>query len=193
MIEISFHPDHLADLRHSGLNDATIDQAGFYSAPPADIPKILGFNPGTVESAMVLPYFDESGSQNGFKRLKVFPPILNADGKLSKYLQHKGSRPRLYILPSIREHLGDPSSPLAIVEGEKKTAKAIQEGIPALGLAGLWNFVKKGTATLIEDFDRIELSGRNVRIIVDSDVWHDSDPKKESTRQQPIFALGKLL
>ena len=36
-LALHFHPDHLADLRASGLSDETIRQAGVYSLRPCDI------------------------------------------------------------------------------------------------------------------------------------------------------------
>jgi hypothetical protein len=39
-----FHPEHLADLRKSGLSDATIAQAGLKSVRPADIRKVTAID-----------------------------------------------------------------------------------------------------------------------------------------------------
>ena len=41
-IEERFHPDHLADLRKSGLSDETIFAAGIKTIPPRDIAKRVG-------------------------------------------------------------------------------------------------------------------------------------------------------
>lgn len=40
---LSLHPEHLADLKKSGLSDETIREAGIYSAPPNEIHKLLGW------------------------------------------------------------------------------------------------------------------------------------------------------
>lgn len=76
----NLHPEHLADLKKSGLNTETINAMGVYSARPSDIPKLLGFNPAWVTSALVIPY---PGAE-GFSRLKVFPPGKNEEGNTVK-------------------------------------------------------------------------------------------------------------
>ena len=92
---LSLHPDHLADLRQSGLTDETIQALGLYSARPGDISRLVGFDPPGVESALVFPYLGE----DGFCRVKVFPPYKDKNGHTVKYLQKPGSGVRLYIPP----------------------------------------------------------------------------------------------
>ena len=130
------HPDHLADLRRSGLSDETIVTLGIYSARPQDIPQLIGWNPSEVTSALVLPYPGE----DGFYRVKVFPSFTKRDGHTVKYLQRPGTGVQLYNPPLAAKVLKDPSKPLGWTEGEKKAAKACQEGVPCIGLGGLWNF-----------------------------------------------------
>ena len=113
MSESRFHPDHLADLRASGLNDETLKLMGVHSARPADIPKLVKRNPEKVESALVFPY----PGANGFCRIKVFPSYRDEKGHLVKYHQEKDSGCHLYILPSVKEALANPSCPVFIVEG----------------------------------------------------------------------------
>ena len=82
---VALHPDHLADLRQSGLNDETIAALGIHSARPQDIPKLVGWDPPNVTSALVFPY------DAGFCRVKVFPPYKDKDGRAVKYLQRPDS------------------------------------------------------------------------------------------------------
>jgi hypothetical protein len=83
------HPEHLADLRASGLNDNSIRAAGVYSIRPCDIN--LFFNarkgvPPEIASALCFPY------QGGeFARLKLFPPL----GKMKYAQPPKTGRPAL--------------------------------------------------------------------------------------------------
>ena len=56
MSDLQLHPDHIADLRKSGLSDETIKLMGVYSSRPGDIPSLVGWNPVNVESALVFPY-----------------------------------------------------------------------------------------------------------------------------------------
>jgi len=55
--------------------------------------------------------------------------------------------------------------------GEKKAAKACKEGLPCIGLGGVWSFrSKKKAEPLIEDFDEFTWEGREVLLIFDSDL-----------------------
>lgn len=183
MTRLSFHPDHLADLRKSGLNDEMKKLMGVYSARPADIQKLVGWNPEKVESVLVFPY----PGANGFCRVKVFPSYKDNDGHTVKYLQKKGASSHLYVLPSVQEMLRDPSKVVIITEGEKKAAKAVQEGLPTISIPGLWNWVKRDTCEGIEDLDRIVWKGRSIIYVPDSDTWMRAD------LQKAVFALGKEL
>ncbi len=185
----TLHPDHLADLHRSGLSDETINLMGCYTARPADIPKLVGWNPEKVESALVFPY----PGCNGFCRIKVSPPFKDKNGHTVKYLQKKGTTPHLYILPPIQKILNDPSEALIISEGEKKAARGVQDGLPVIGIGGLWNWIKKGTYKGIPDLDRIAWEIRVITIVPDSDTWSDPDTKKRIHCQHAVYALGKEL
>jgi hypothetical protein len=63
----ALHPDHLADLRKSGLSDETITKADLYAVRAGDIGKITANT--NISSLLAIPYDAE------FKRYKVFPPI----------------------------------------------------------------------------------------------------------------------
>jgi hypothetical protein len=177
------HPEHLADLKKSGLSPDSIQNMGAYSVTPGDIPRLLGWDPQGVNSVLAFPY---PGIEN-FVRYKVFPAIKDKDNHTIKYLQRKGSGVHLYILPSVEEILKTPSEPMAIVEGEKKTAALIQTGIKAIGIGGVWSWINTETHEPISEIDRIAWVDRPVRLYFDSDIWHRPDLLK------PVFALGKEL
>lgn len=178
---LSLHPDHLADLRKSGLADGTIRAAGLYSVRPCDLSRIVGFVPQGVTSALAFPY----AGDGGFSRVKMFPSYRDKDGHTVKYLQRKGTGARLYIPPGCEAVLRDASIPLAITEGEKKALKLTQEGTLALGIGGLWNWFARGEP--IPDLDKVTWSGRLVTMIPDSDVWNRPD------LLQAVYALAKEL
>jgi hypothetical protein len=73
--------------------------------------------------------------------------------------------------------LSDPSVPLYFVEGEKKTLKAVQEGLPAIGLAGLWAW-SDGNGNLISDFDQINFEDRLIYIVPDNDFLNSNKYRK---------------
>lgn len=177
-----FHPGHLADLRKSGLSDESIDMMGAYSLRPADIPREIGWNPEGVESVLAIPY-----PGLDFSRFKVFPAFQDTKGHKVKYLQRKDTGVHLYILPPVQAALLNPSSPLYFTEGEKKAAKAVQEGLKCIGLGGLWNWIEKETGEVIKEIDSIPLVNREIGVVPDSDIWGRAD------LQKAIFAFGKEL
>ena len=94
----SVAPEHVADLRKSGLTDATIAAQFIRSVPPAAIPRLLGFDLPGIRSAMLFPFRAPAGGFMDNVRVKIFPALTDADGHTIKYLQRKGSAPRLYFV-----------------------------------------------------------------------------------------------
>src|SRR5262245_2864167 len=89
-LALHFHPDHLADLRASGLSDKTIAAAGVYSLAPAFIQEFFSTRkgvPSAIRSALCFPY-----QGNHFARIKLFPFL----GRM-KYAQPPKTRARLYM------------------------------------------------------------------------------------------------
>lgn len=160
---MKLHFLHLEDLRKSGLTDETIIEAGIESVAPGDINRELGYSPSGLMSTYRIPY----PQTDGFCRYRAFYDGNTLEGK-PKYLQVKGTGNRLYIPKKARVILNEFSIPLYFTEGEKKTAKACQEGLPCIGLSGLWNW-SNGNKALISDFDKVTLSNRKVYVVPDSD------------------------
>ncbi len=126
MNNLSLSPQHLEDLRKSGLTDDTIKEADIKSVPPDQINKKLGSSRNGISSAYEIPYDSE------YSKFKVFyeeGKEYKKDGdEKPKYLARKDSGNRLYIPSKVRPILNDVSTPLNIVEGEKKALKGCQEG-----------------------------------------------------------------
>lgn len=177
---LSLHPQHFEDLKKSGLIDETIKRAGIRSLAPAEIRRLLGFEPAGLLSAYLIPYSD------GFFRVRCF----YHEGKEgAKYLQRKGTHNRLFVPPMLDgKVLADSSIPLVITEGEKKALKAVQEGLPCVGVAGLWCW-SDGKSELIKDFDQIEFRGRTVYLVPDNDYLK---PNKHGYRKNLKLALERL-
>ena len=179
---MNLHPDHLADLRRSGLNDETIAAMNVRSVLPQDV---LGFENGLyacVDSVMEIPY----PNIENFSRYKLFPPIETQHGTM-RYFQAPQTQNHLYILPPIHQILDDFREPLLFVEGEKKAARAVQEKLPAIGFSGIWNWKERDTWTGIQELKPIPFADRQVEIVPDSDTWTRDD------LQHAIFAFGKYL
>jgi len=161
-----FLPDHWNDLEKSGLTKESVQRAGIYSSHKKDeIIKILGYSPQAVESVLVFPY----PNCGDFARVKVFPPYMDKDGKVRKYLQKEGSGVHLYVPPQALEKLNDGSCPLYITEGEKKALRAVQGGLCCVGLGGIWNWKLKGQNGTIDEIKRLSLLDRKVYLVPDND------------------------
>ncbi len=188
---LAIHREALDDLRKSGLSDATIAEAGLYTPAPDDLPRLLGARlVDHVRHVLVFPY-DRPGHgglwrrDDEFARCKLFPPVSDGQGHTIRYYQPAGTAPRLYLPAPAGGALADPSVALHVTEGEKKALKASQEGLPCIGLGGLWSWRHQGRP--IADLDRIDWYGRDAIVVPDSDVWTRAD------LLQPVYALGKEL
>jgi len=167
---MGFHPEHLADLRKSGLSDATLRAQKIRSIPPNMIDMLAGFSvPAAVTSAYVIPYPDPVGGFLSHIRIKIFPPIMEEDGPTVKYLQPPRSGTRLFFPLATLPAVVDSEAPLWLVEGEKKALAVAQRGLPAVGIAGINAWSVAGSRRLHPDFDRISLMGRLVELVPDSD------------------------
>lgn len=164
-----FHPEHLADLRRSGLTDATITRQKIRSVPPHMIDQLLGFDPRGVVSAYLIPFPNPLGGWLDHVRLKVFPTLTTERGTV-KYLQPRGSGVRLFFplatLPAVLQ--GNAS--LWLVEGEKKSLATAQLDLASVGFCGIEGWHRAGARALLSDFDTIPLRGRLVELVPDGDV-----------------------
>lgn len=164
------HPDHLADLRASGLTDETIRAAGVYSIAPRQIQHFFSMRkgvPSEIETALCFPYQGRT-----FARIKLFPAL-----DKMKYSQPPGTSARLYMPFKVID------GPIWICEGEKKTLAAHQAGLNAVGIGGVWSWMTKGEP--IDDLNSVTWQDREAVIIPDSDVWQRPDLLRA------IYALGR--
>ncbi len=183
-------PNHLADLRKSGLSDEQIAACGFRSIRDArEVANVLRWSRADkLGACLLLPYRRADGSLipvAEFARIKPDTPRTNSkpgksNGKSIKYESPKGSTLQLHFPPQTCAKLSDVRTPLLVTEGEKKSAKADQEGFACIGLGGVDAWSRKrekgadgkklGKRELIPDFDDVHLAGREVFIVFDSDL-----------------------
>jgi len=177
------------DLEKSGISDALVKENGVRCIPPSDIAKIIGGNKASqVRFLVEFPYHYLNGD-GPFSRYRLYPSPLDREGKPQKYHQIAGTAAHLYIPKSVSPNeLEDPSAPLLIAEGEKKTLAACKANLgPAVGVSGVWGWVHAGRPT--KDLDRIPLHGRKCLLCFDSDVFRID---KLSARQG-VYAFAKEL
>jgi hypothetical protein len=95
-------PDHLADLRGSGLSDEQIRECGFYSlSDQTMVARLLQWKkPGSLGACLAIPYRDPDGKATGFVRLKPDRPRTDRRSKKPvRYELPAGLGNRLYIPP----------------------------------------------------------------------------------------------
>lgn len=163
------HPAHLADLRKSGLTEATIRAQKITDVPPGMIDTLLGFAAPKVTSAYLLPFPDPCGGFLDHIRVKVFPSITTEEGTI-KYLQPRRSGVRIYFPLITLDAVLRSAEPLYIVEGEKKSLAVAQLGLPAVGICGVEGWHVAGARDLHPDLDDVGFRGRVVNVVPDADV-----------------------
>ena len=180
----------IEDLARSGLTKNEASKLKLKALKRAQTKKEVSLE---LESYKI-PYFNIDGKMNGFYRIKLLESKKGFGGsekkKAIRYTQPKGSDPRLYFPPLTdwKTVAKDPTIKIVITEGEKKAAKACSEGIPTIGLGGVWTFrSKKNMQPLIPDFDLIDWRGRETELIFDSDL------KTNSQVSSALLCLAKEL
>jgi hypothetical protein len=183
-------PEHLHDLKASGLTDDTIAALQFESVRPADIPV------RNAVSAYELPYFNLDGSLNCFRRVKLIPAVKDDEGHTQKYWQSPGSQPGLYLPPSFfnwQTVATNVRTAITITEGEKKAGAGCQAGMITAGVGGVWNWtttLRNGDRLVLPAFDAFQWMNRPVLMCPDSDGWREA---KEFHVLAGFFALAKAL
>jgi hypothetical protein len=183
-------PEHLADLRKSGLRDDIIHGHRIMSVPPSLIRQILGFDIAPIRSAMLIPFPDpRTGASMNHVRVKIFPSLQDRRGHTIKYLGPARSEARLYFpWPSLTAL--DGSAPIWLVEGEKKSLAVVQLGLPAVGFSGVEGWHRRGVLDLLPDFWVIQLRGRRVELLPDGDVTTNLNVRRGIERLAAALAIA---
>lgn len=190
-VNVKLLPHHLADLRLSGLSDETIAACGFYSeSDPEAVAKLLRWKypAKALGPCLCIPFINPKNGNlvKGYVRVKPDKPRAGKGkkkGKTNKYESPVGLSSCPYLPHGVIPVLDDSTAELFITEGEKKAAKATQDGFKTIGLVGVYGFQKKrpkgldceGSRELIDDLAAVRWSGRTVYIVYDSDAVEKSE------------------
>lgn len=158
----------LADLQRSGLVEKDFALLKLKPLSEKSAAALTGFS----REAYKIPYFDVTGKQTPFYRVR-FTGDSKGFGKGLRYWQPPNTLPQVYFAPSIKwaSIVGDVSKDIWITEGEKKAAKACKEELSCLGLGGVWSWKsKKAGKEVLDDFKAIKWTGRTVCVVFDSDI-----------------------
>lgn len=168
----------LNKLKLSGLDENDVKILGFKNVDRDACEKIRPRFTDKPAAGFFIPYFDASGKRTSFFRFRYLEePIRTGfdalvQHKASRYIQPAGQSPRIYFSPLCdwKDTLARKEDKvLMITEGELKANCAVKNGLPCLGLGGVWNFKSK-TSTLIKDLENIDWEAVVTYIVYDSDA-----------------------
>jgi hypothetical protein len=177
------------DLARSGL---TVKNMRVTPHLEADCPKLgLPTHPG---SFYTIGYDGLDGEPTGFIRARYQQTVEEhgflKGAKLDKYLQPKDSGVQIYIPlgMDMQKILADPTVPVDVVEGCKKSACLAKNGHFAVGLTGVSCYgQKKRGVLLLPLLQRLAKGGRVITICNDRDVPPNPDVLRATV------TLAKLL
>lgn len=137
---VVLHESHRQDLERSGLSPEMISAMACKSASGTSISQSVYKNEyENVSDAWnraggyVIPYIDSEGKVVA-RRWKMF--WNQRDTGKPKYFSVSGADTHLYVPPGF-DAIYSATDYLIITEGEKKAAKAVQEGFPCVAIAGV--------------------------------------------------------
>jgi len=162
--------DTWTSLRESGLSESIVAQAGIKDQlTDADTREL--FARRKITSGYLIPYADANGKVNGHNRIRVLKRVGSDGGP--KYLQPGSSGNHLYIPPGLPKGWAkDPTTPLVITEGEKKTLAAAQVGLICVGVGGV-NSWRNRTLKLPKEAQLQEGEGKGGIVVkLDDKVTH---------------------
>jgi len=133
------------------------------------IPQLIGFDLPRIESAMLIPFPEPAGGFMDHIRMKVFPPLTDREGHSVKYLQPRRSGVRLFFPLAHMDRVLRSTTPLWLVEGEKKALAVAQLGLPTIGFCGIEGWHVAGSRVLLPDFEQVCLVQRVVEVVPDGD------------------------
>ena len=180
----------------SGISREVITARGSRTVTDPQELAALGFSPAQCRvPGLLLPLHTTDGGNGQYVYRPDNPRVhedkskRNPDGthpcRAIKYEMPKGAGVRLDCPPICQPKLADPRVPLWITEGQKKADALASRGLCAVAQLGVYNFKGKnefGASTFLNDWDYIALSGREVRIVFDSDVMIKPEVRKALDR-----------
>lgn len=132
----------LADLRRSGLSDSMISMMQLEGLDRNGLSQRLERSDlDTDDSGYVIPYLDAQGNHLRSFNCRLHKGIVRNDSsnKRMKYCKPMKTDNLIYFPPGFSD-LYAKHKYVVITEGEKKAAKAVQEGFPCVAIGGVWNW-----------------------------------------------------
>lgn len=192
-----------ADLLRSGISTNEAEVAELVSTKNA-AEYCEDFRP---VQGLIIPYIDpwtdeymqyeKDGETYDFCRVRYLDPPQTTKGfKKKKHIRYgqpkdSGVHPYFPITAEVDwpEVLRDISTSIMITEGEKKAMVGCLEGIPTVGLGGVYNFTNDGE--LLDTLAQAEWEGRAVYICYDSDAANNPKIKVAEGRLATELSMNR--
>src|SRR3954453_19086551 len=159
----------------SAIGEEVIAQRGYFSVEHKRDLEPLGFGrTQQLVPTLVIPVYSVVAGEPPWYTHRPDVPRVK-DGRARKYEIPAGRKVSLDVHPRARPHLADPSLPLFITEGSKKTDALISAGAKAvIGVVGVWNWRGRNDddgLAVLADWEWVALKeGRQVYVVFDSDI-----------------------
>lgn len=185
-------PEFKAKLESSGLwkhwQDYEFECA---AAPPwgGKVPALMG---------IVIPYHDMAGRKTGFVRYRYLVDTRSqlerlTDKKPLRYVQKSDTGVHIYLPRTVDWTALDKDTAIIITEGEFKAACAVEHGFAAVALGGVYSF-KDGTDSILhKTLTDLEIEGRTIYIIFDSDAKYNTDVIRAENRLAEALSQHKAI
>ena len=132
---------------------------------------------------LLVPTYSPDGQTEGHQ-LRPNKPIARKNGNTPKYETPHGSRITLDVNPLMLDEVRGGSADLWITEGCKKVDSLTSQGLPTVGIIGVWNFAVPGSKSRepLPCWRHIRLEGRRVIVVYDADVRTNADVQEALRR-----------
>ncbi len=194
------HDRHSDHLHHgSGISPEIIAERGYFTVSSAAQIPHMSDRQRRLVPAIGFPVYQLGEHYTDLTRPDHPQTEMREDGKVktTKYEWPAHTPLVLDMLPRYREALQDPSIPLCITEGIKKTDAAASQSWGSnavwISINGVWGWMEKdgkdvdGNRYLLPDYRKIPLRGRRVLLIPDSD--YETNPHVKMAFDEQAKAL----
>jgi uncharacterized protein DUF3854 len=147
---------------------------------------------------LLVPTYSPNGETVGYQ-LRPDKPIKRKSGNAPKYETPAGARITLDVNPLMLDEVRRGDDDLWITEGCKKVDALTSQGLPTVGIIGVWNFAEPGSKSTrpLSCWSHVWLRGRHVRlrgrrvyIVYDRDAR--TNPNVQEALRRLVAMLEKM-
>jgi len=187
------------DLAKSGMTPARAAALGFRPVTPDQYPELLGITGNGHADGYLIPLrYPETGEQmqtpdgRPFVRVKLrtagtwTDPVTGRPASM-KYLSPKDGGQHAYILPEVHRAITTTAMAVILTEGEKKSIKGTEAGVPMIGLVGNYGYLG-ADGDLLPELRRYAETKKDWWVVWDSDAENNEKFTKATQRLADLLA-----